>query len=208
MHENPLQQPRDSEQGPDGRVASATVPEVEQAIQRQLGPFLQQVKQMTLEVIDEVGRKHANPLLAQLRQTLAETIAALLKAEVPALLNQLKPAVLEGSDAFQQKTDKRVKELKEFITRTVSDVFRVHVPEYSSRAGHRMMVYLLAGTLFCLGAVVGCVGMILGLERAGLPGYATYLVGGGVAVAAGVLLLRAYPKKGTGTLKTQRPFLG
>jgi hypothetical protein len=170
----------------------ATLPDVEQALQRQTGPFLQQVKQMTLEVIDEVGRKHGSPLLAELRQTLVEAVTTLLKAEVPALLAHLKPTMREGGDAVQQKLDSVLLDLKTFITKTVVDVFRLHVPEYSRWAGQRVIAYLMAGTLFCLAAVLGFVGLILGLERAGLPPYATDLVGCAVAVAAGVVLLKLH----------------
>jgi len=166
------------------------VPELEQALSRQMGPFLEQVKQMTLEVIDEVGRRHGTPLLAQVRQTLVETIAAVVKAEVPALVQQLQPSLREGGDALRKNADNLVLELKQAVTRTVIEVFQVHLPEYSRRAGQRVLAYLLAGTLFCVGAVLGSVGIILTLERAGLPGYATYLIGAGLALGVGLAFLK------------------
>jgi hypothetical protein len=48
----------------------------------------------------------------------------------------------------------------------------------------------VADTLFCLAAVLLCVGGVLGLQQAGLPPYATYLLGGSVALGAGWALLR------------------
>ena len=153
-------------------------------------PFLQQVKQMALEVIEEIGQKHGTPALAQLRQTLVETVGAVLKREEGSLLAQLKPAMVEGGDAVRQKTDSLLGDLKQFITTTVVEVFRVHVPEYSRWAGQRVLDHILAATLFCLAAVLVCVGGILGLERAGLPQYAVYLIGGSVALVAGLAFLK------------------
>jgi hypothetical protein len=187
----------------------ATIGEIEQAWQRQMEPLLLQVKQVALEVIDDVGRKHGNPLLGQVRQTLVETVGVLLKAELPALLEQLKPAVREGGEAVRHNADSLIADLKQFITTTVVEVFRVHVPEYSRWVGRRMIDYIVATTLFCLAAVLGCVGLILGLERAGLPAYATYLIGGGVAAAAAIALLKlrprlAEPEVGSGTRSLDR----
>src|SRR5439155_24905914 len=76
-------------------------------------PFLQQVKQMALEVIEEIGQKHGTPALAQLRQTLVETVGAVLKREEGSLLAQLKPAMVEGGDAVRQKTDSLLGDLKQ-----------------------------------------------------------------------------------------------
>lgn len=190
---------------PSGGLAAADSPQaglddIERALQHQMGPFLKQVKQMTLEAIDEISQKHGSPLLAQLRQTLIETVGVMLKMEVTALLEQMKPAVREGGDAVRKNAAGLTEDLKQFITKTVVEVFQLHVPEYSRRAGQRAIDYFLSGTLFCLAAVLLCLGSILGLEEAGLAPFAAYLIGGGAALAAGFafLKLRSRRKPGEG----------
>jgi hypothetical protein len=162
----------------------------ELAVQRQIEPLLQRLKDVTLEVVDEVGRKHGNPLLAQVRQTLIESGAAVFKTEMAALLERLRPAVREGGAAIRKNADGLLGDLKAFMTQTVTDVFQVQVPEYSSWFGLRVIDYLLAGTLFSLGAVFAGVGLVLGLGELGVPNAVAYLIGGGVALAAGAALLR------------------
>jgi hypothetical protein len=175
-------------EGPAPRLLS--LDDLEEAWQRQVGPFLQNVKQMTLQVIEDVGSKHGGPALAHFRQTLTDTLGAALKSQEAALWAQLKPALHEGGDALRQKTDLLLDNLKQFIATTVVEVFRIHVPEYSRWAGQRVLDYFLAGTLFCLAVVLICVGGILGLEAAGLPRYATYLLSGGAALGVGFIFLK------------------
>ena len=90
----------------------------------------------------------------------------------------------------RRQSDGYLENLQQFIATTVVEVFRVHVPDYSRWAGQRVLDYVLAGTLFCLAAVLFCVGAILGLERAGFPPFATYLVSGGFALLAGLAFLK------------------
>jgi hypothetical protein len=178
--------------------------DLDQALNRQMEPFLQRMKQITLEVIDEVAQKHGSPLVAQLRQTLVETVGVIVRAQVPAILDQLRPSVREGGDTFRKNADSMAADLKQFISKTVVEVFREHVPTYSRWAGQRIIDYFLAGTLFCLAAVLLCVGTILGLEKAGLPAYLTYLVGGGVAVGVGAAFLKLRSRR-WGNAGSQRP---
>jgi hypothetical protein len=178
---------------------AAAVQDIEQAFQRQMEPLLQRLKLVTLDVIDEVGRKHGGPLLAQVRQAAAETTAVLLRAELAALVERVTPAVREGSAAVRRDADQLLGELKHFINQTVVEAFQVHVPEYSRWAGQRVLDYFLAGTLFCLAAVLLCVGGILALQWAGLPPFAAYLLGGGAALAAGVVLLNLRSQHWRGT---------
>jgi len=173
----------------------AAVNDLEQAFQRQMEPFLERVKQMTLEIVDEVGQKHGNPLFVQIREILVETVGGLLKTEVAARLDRLRPTVLEGSDSLRKIAHDFVEDMKQFITKTVIDVFQVYVPEYSSRAGRRVIDYFLAGTLLCLAAVLLVMGCILGLEEAGLPKYVDFLIGGGVALGVGMIYLRVRGRK-------------
>jgi hypothetical protein len=171
------------------------VDDLEQAFQRQMEPFLERVKQMTLEIVDEVSQKHGTSFLVQVRQTLVETVGVMLKTEVAARLDKLRPAVLEGSDALRKTGDHLLADWKQFITKTVTDVFQEHVPKYSSRAGRRMIDYFLAGTLLCLAAVFLCVGAIKALEHFELPAYLAYLIGGGGALAVGMVYLNVRARK-------------
>jgi hypothetical protein len=184
----------------------AAVADIERAVERQMEPLLHRAKQITLEVIDEVAQKHGNPLVAQLRQALLETVGTLIRTEAAALVDRLRPALLDSTAVARQNADVLLADLRKLINETVVEVFRVHVPEYSRWVGQRVIDYLLAGTLFCLTAVLVCVGVILGLEKAGVPGYATYLVSGGVALAVGVALLklrsRHWAKVGEGSGQT------
>src|SRR5579859_2626259 len=154
----------------------AAVDELEQAFQRQLEPFLKRVKQMTLEIVDEVGDKHGRPFLVQVRETLVETVGTMLKTEVAARLDKLRPAVLEGGEALRKTSDSMLADLKQFITTTVANVFQEQVPNYSSKAGRRMIDYFLAATLLCLAAVLLCVGAIRALEHFGMHSYLAYLI--------------------------------
>jgi hypothetical protein len=169
--------------------------DLEQAFQRQMEPFLQRVKQVTLEIVDEVGQKHGNPLFVQVRGILLETVGGILKTEVAARLDKLRPAIVEGSDAVRNSADNLLKDMKEFITKTVVDVFQVHVPNYSSRAGRRMIDYFLAGTLLCLAAVLLFVGGILGLKHFGVDDYLAYLIGGAGALTVGMIYLKVRARK-------------
>jgi len=171
------------------------VDDLEQAFQRQMEPFLQRVKQMTLEIVDEVGQKHGNPLFVQVRGILLETVGGILKTEVAARLDKLRPAIVEGSDAVRNSADNLLKDMKQFITKTVVDVFQVHVPNYSSRAGRRMIDYFLAGTLLCLAAVFLFVGGVLGMRHFGMPEYLAYLIGGAGALTVGMIYLKVRARK-------------
>ena len=169
--------------------------DLEQAFQRQMEPFLQRVKQMTLEIVDEVGQKHGNPLFVQVRGILLETVGGILKTEVAAQLDKLRPAIADGSDTIRKSADNLLADMKQFITKTVVDVFQVHVPNYSSRAGRRMIDYFLAGTLLCLAAVLLFVGGILGLKHFGVDDYLAYLIGGAGALTVGMIYLKVRARK-------------
>src|SRR5262249_33016430 len=98
--------------------------ELEQLWQRQVGPFLANLKQTALQLIDDLSNRKDGPILARLRQTVTETLETALWA-------QLKPALNEGGDALRQKADSMLAGIRQMIALTVIEVFRVHVPEYS-----------------------------------------------------------------------------
>lgn len=168
---------------------------VARALRQEMEPFLQRVKQVTLEVIDEVGKRHGDSLLIQLRQIVVDTVGVMLKAEATTLLDRLKPALIEGSDAVRQNTEGLLADLKKFVSKTIAETFHQHVPEYSRWAGQRIIDYVLAGTLFGLAAIMLCIGAIFGLQQLGLPPFATYLTGGIGALTAGWLFLKFRSRK-------------
>jgi hypothetical protein len=193
MKDNPVNQA--ASEVPSPPTPLEALHDLEQAVERQLEPFLQRVKQRALEVIDEVGQKQGNPLVAQLRETLVETLAVLLRNELAARLDRLKPAWLEGTSTVRQNADSLLDDLKQLITQTAVALVRVHAPEYSRWAGQRLFDYVIASTLFCLAAVLLILGCVLGLEKIGMPPFATYILGGGVALAAGWTFLKVRSRK-------------
>ncbi|MFO0965384.1 MAG: hypothetical protein U0793_07335 [Gemmataceae bacterium] len=164
--------------------------ELEQLWERQVGPFLASLKATTVQLIDEISARTGMPLLVQVRQAVTEALGAAMKAHESALWTQLKPALSEGGDALRQKADSLLANIKQVITVTVVELFRVHVPEYSRWAGQRIMDHVLAGALFCVGVVLAAVGCVLGLEAAGFPRYATYLTSAALALVGGLVFLR------------------
>jgi hypothetical protein len=175
----------------EGTGASSAVAEFERAFQRNIEPFLQKAKQITLDVIEEAGRKHGAHLVTQMQTTLKETVNELVKVHIERMVEQLRP----GGEAARAKAESLLDDLKTFVRQTVGDVFKNHVPDYSRWAGQRIIDYVLAGILFAIAAVLVSVGGILGLEQAGMPRYATYLILGGVAFGAGFALLRLRARK-------------
>lgn len=173
-----------------GVTRLVSLDELEQLWQRQVGPFLANLRQTAVQLVDDLANRNGLAMLAQVRQTIAETIEATLKSQESTLWAQLRPALNEGTDALRQKTDTLLANLKQMIAATVIEVFRIHVPEYSRWAGQRIMDYFLASMLFGLALVLAAVGGVLGLEAAGFPRYATYLTSGGIALGAGLVFLK------------------
>jgi hypothetical protein len=172
----------------DPQVPSSDGPgaEFDQAVERNSESFLAKAKQAIVTAIEDAIRTHGGGLLAEARQTLKAALDGLVKSQVEKMVEQLSPV----SDATRGLTEGWLRELREFINVTVRDVIEKRIPEYSHRAGQRAFDYALAGSLYALAAVLLVVGGILGLREAGVPVYVTCLIGGAVAMASGVLLLK------------------
>jgi hypothetical protein len=164
-------------------ATSPIVADVDQIIQRHLEPLLKRIKQSTLEVIEELGQKHGNRMLGELKQTVIDTV----KSQV---VDQLRPLVTQGGDTAKQKADSLLLDFQQFIKGTVAEVFQKHVPQYSAVLGQRVLDYVVAGILLGMGAVMGCVGALLSLDRIGVPTYMSFLVISAVSLAGGFALLR------------------
>jgi len=171
---------------PDGTGSSSAVAEFERVLLRNAEPFLEKTKQAVLNAIEEAARKHGAGLVTEMRQTLKTAVDELVKAHIEKMVEQLRP----GGDTARRLAEDWLQELREFINTTVRELFEKRLPEYSRWAGQRMIDYVLAGTLFAMAAVLVCVGGTLGLKEAGVPPYATYLVGGAVALGCGFGLFK------------------
>lgn len=203
---NPPDNPPASVQPQSGGIPTLlSLSELEQIWQRQVGVFLQDMKQTTLKLVEDVSAKYGESALARVRQTLTDTMAAVFKSQEAALWAQLKPALSEGTEAMRQKADAMMANLKQVIAVTVGEVFRVHVPEYSRWAGQRVLDYFLAGTLFCLAVVLVGVGTVHGLLHVGLPPFVTYLVTGTGALVLGLVFLRVRARRWSATVSETGP---
>ena len=155
---------------------------MEEILQRQMKPFLDHTRQMLLDSIAVVMRTHADSLLARLKGVSLDLVEELLRLRIEPFLGRGKQIVLDGlenAEFVQKYVDSLVAGLKKMTLETVLEVVQVQIPGYWHRFGMRVVDYALAGTLSCLAAIFLFMGGILGLERAGLPAYATYLLGGG-----------------------------
>jgi hypothetical protein len=175
------------------RTQKAVLAGVEEILQRQMVPFLDQARRAVLAGTEEVLGKHADALLVRLKGITLETAEELLQRQLEPFLERTRAMVLDGLEnaAFVQKyTDRLVAGLKQFLAETAAEVVRVHVPDYSRRVGRRLIDYAVAGTLSCLAVGLLGLGGVLGLQAAGLPTYAACLVVSGFAALAAFVLLR------------------
>jgi hypothetical protein len=165
---------------------------VEGVLQRQMVPFLDHSRQAILATIDEAVKIHGDSLRARLKRLALDTAEELLQQRLEPLLERTRHLLVQGLEnaaVVQKYTDRLTSALKQVTREAIGEVFQVQLPAYSGRVGRRVLDYVVAGTLFCVTAVFLLMALVLGLREAGLPPYATYLVGGGAAGAAGVALL-------------------
>jgi hypothetical protein len=175
------------------RTQQAVLAAVEEMLKRQLAPALDYARQAILSAAAEMVQKEAEPLLLRVKGLTLETVEELIQRQIEPFLARTRQLVLEGLEnatVVQKYTDAITNGLKTFMAETVAEVFRVHIPAYTRRAGHRVMDYAVAGTLYCLAVILLLLGGIFGLQQLGLPRYSTYLIGGAVAGGAAFLLLR------------------
>jgi hypothetical protein len=167
-------------------AALPTAGELEQAVQRSLEAFLAKAKQAAVEAIEEVVRRYGSSLGDEVRQALRISVDEVIRTQVGRLVNELAPS----GDTARRLADGLHQELRDFANTTLRDLFESRLPAYSRWAGRSVIDYFLAGVLFAVAAVLLFAGGVLALQAAGVRPFATYLVGGAVALALGFVLLR------------------
>lgn len=173
---------------PDGGP-SVRLGELEAALQRNIEPLLDQlkqaVKQAALGAIEEVVRKYGAGFADEVRQTLRAAVDDLVKAQVGRLVAELAPT----GDTARKLADGLHQELQDFANTTLRNLFETRLPVYSRWAGRSLIDYALAGLFFATAAVLLCVGSVLALQQTGLPPYVTYFVCGVGALGLGTVFL-------------------
>jgi hypothetical protein len=154
-------------------------------------PLIERTKQAVRNAVEDAVREYGGGLVADARQTLKAAVDGLVAAQLDKLLEQLRP----GGDAARQIAESSLREVREFANTTLADLFEHRVPEYSRWAGQRIIDHALVGVLFVIGVALLFAGGILGLRELGMPPYATFLIGGIVALAFGFWLLRTQPRR-------------
>lgn len=174
---------------PPGSVP--TVAELESALQRNVEPLLDKLRQAARQAIagaiEEVVRRYGTGLGDEVRQTLRSAMDELVKAQVGRLVAEFAPS----GDAARRLADGLHQELRDFANTTLRELFETRLPEYSRWAGGRVLDHALAGLLFAVAAVLLFAGGVLGLQQAGVPPFVTYLIGGVAALGLGFALLKA-----------------
>src|SRR5687767_216189 len=112
---------------PDGS-SSVRLAELEAALQRNIEPLLDQLKQAAkqaaLGAIEEVVRKYGAGLADEVRQTLRTAVDELVKAQVGRIAAELVPS----GDAARKLTDGLHQELRDFANTTLRDLFDTRLP--------------------------------------------------------------------------------
>jgi hypothetical protein len=164
-------------------------------------PLIERTKQAVRNAVEEAVREYGGGMVAEARQKLKAAVDGLVAAQVEKLVQQLGP----GGDAAPRLAEGWLRDLREFANTTLTDLFEKRVPEYSRWAGQRVLDYALVGILFAVAVVLLFAGGILGLRELGLPPYATFLIGGIVALAFGFWLLRMRPRpEPPGVMKSEQ----
>ena len=153
-------------------------------------PLIERAKQAIRDAVEDAVREYGGSLVAEARQKLKAAVSGLVGVQVEKLVQQLAP----GGDTVKRATEGWIRDLREFANTTLADLFERRVPEYSRWAGQRVLDYALVSVLFTIAVVLLFAGGILGLRELGVPLYATFLIGGVVALAFGFWLLRMRPR--------------
>jgi hypothetical protein len=178
-----------------GRLQAALRETAEELRQRQLESMLQRLKETALAALEEARQKHVGSLLAQVQAVLSEVLGW----QVDQIADRVRQELREGSAAFRESADQLVGKMRESVAEPVVRALREQIPEYARRAGGRVLDFALAGTLFCLAAVLLPVGAVQGLQEAGLPAYLTDILGGLGALGIGLVFLRLYRRPEAGS---------
>ncbi len=169
------------------RTQRTVLESVEAILKRQMQPFLDHARQTILDSLDVVVHKHADTLLSRLKGVSLDLVEEILKRQLEPFLGRAKQMAVDGLEnaGFVQKyVDSLTAGLKKITLETMTEVVRGQVPDVARRFGRRVVASAAVVTLSCLAGVFLLVGGVLGLQAAGLPPYATYLIGAAVAAGA------------------------
>jgi hypothetical protein len=176
------------------RLRQVLLEALSEAAQRQLEPLLERVHDLSLRVTEEVVQKHAAPLVAQMRTALQEGLEAVVQRQVVPMMDRARLGVQEGLGGATQLADAVVARLKVTVAEPAVQMLRDEVPQHMQWAGRRTLECILAATLFSLAAVFLLIGLVQGLEELGLRPFATYVIGGLVALGGGLVFARIFPR--------------
>ena len=158
-----------------------------------LKPLFDTARQTILESVHEAANAHVPEMLTQVRATTLETVQEVLQQKVEPFLERTRQQILDGlanTEIVQKHTDVVLDRVRTFLRDAVHEVVRLHLSDSALWLGQRLVRYAMAGTLLCLTAIFLSLGLILGLQQAGVPPYATYLGGGTLAAVLAVVVVR------------------
>ncbi|MCE9533937.1 MAG: phage holin family protein [Planctomycetes bacterium] len=166
------------------RLKTTLLKTAEEIRERQTQPMLDSFKQTALGILEEIGKKHAATMLVQVKDALSEALGQQLNP----LADRTRKGMNDGSDFVREQVDHLADRLRLAVTEPLRD----QVPDYARRAGSQLINYALSGTLFCAAAIFLVLGIVQGLQAAGLPSFLTYILGGIAALVTGLVFLRMY----------------
>jgi hypothetical protein len=173
-----------------GRIRQLLLETLAEMAHRQLEPLVDRTRQMIMLVVEDTIQRHASPLVGQLRTALQQMLEEVVPRQMEPLLERARAGMQESAQLATQVTDAMVGRLKVTVAEPAAEMVREQVPVYAHAAGRRLLDYVLAATLFSLTAIFLLIGVVLGLQQAGLPPFATYILGGLAALGGGLLFLR------------------
>lgn len=169
----------------------AVLESVEEVLKRQITPILDRSVETLVASADKIIQERADPMMNRMRKTAVDGIGELLERQlVPSIDRIAKTVAGTTDDVVQRRMDPFLERIRGFLNETVVEVMQVHAPEYSRRVGKRAIAYGTAAGLFVLATVFLFLGGVQGLQRLGLPPYATYLAAGSLAALIGLLIVR------------------
>lgn len=159
-----------------------------------LEPLLAESGAMLARVSDEIIRTHAAPLFTQMSASLRQALEEGLQRQMQPVLAQAREHMKESADLAAQFADATVRRLQVTVGQPAGQFVRRELPGYAHWTGRRLLDYGLATTFLCLAAIFLMVGGVLALQHAGVPNFATFLIGGLVALGGGLVFLRVFQR--------------
>ncbi len=170
-----------------------------------LEPFLAQVRQTILTTLDEAARNHAQPLLVQVQESLLGVASHLYQTYTATLLGQVQETlttslnqvceqyvqpVKELTQSLHQQFTTAIREQGETLIGSARQTLEDYLPGHLRWMGKRGMDYAIAGTLFCVAAILIALGLVEALRAMGVPLWGVYLPVGLLALVIGLIFYR------------------